>query len=58
MSVGKYVGAWGEVRKEVGKGMWGMGEGKGRCGGVKKCGEGVGECMEVSVGKCVGVWDR
>ena len=35
---GKYVGAWGEVRKEVGKGMWGVGEGKARCGGVKKCG--------------------
>ena len=51
---------WGkEWEKDVGKGMWGMGEGKGRCGGgVKKCGEGVGECMEVSVGKCVGVWDR
>ena len=26
MSVGKYVGAWGEVRKEVGKGMWGVGK--------------------------------
>ena len=38
MSVGKYVGAWGEVRKEVGKGMWGGGEGKARCGGVQKCG--------------------
>ena len=35
MSVGKYVEAWGEVRKEVGKGMGGVGEGKGRFGGCK-----------------------
>ena len=33
VSVGKYVGAWGEVRKEVVKGM---GEGKRRCGGCKE----------------------
>ena len=56
MSVGKYVGAWGEVRKEVGKGMWGMGEGKGRCGGGGK--EVWGRCGRVYGGECVRVWDR
>ena len=25
--------------------IWGVGEGKGKCGGVKKCGGDVGECM-------------
>ena len=33
VSEGKYVGAWEEVKKEVGKGM---GEGKRRCGGCKE----------------------
>ena len=48
VSVGKYVGAWGEVKKEVGKGM-GVGEGKRRCGGVKNCG---GRCGRVYGGEC------
>ena len=26
--------------------IWGVGEGKRKCGGVKKCGGGVGECGE------------
>ena len=35
--------------------MWG--KVRGDSGGVnKQQGGGVGECMEVSVGKCVGVW--
>ena len=41
---GKVMRVWGKVRGDSG----------GR--GVNKCGGGVGECMEVSVGKCVGVW--
>ena len=66
---GKYVWAWGGVRKEVGKGMGGVGENKGRCGGCKKlwgevwksvwgeCGKvcwGVGEVR----GKVCGVWGK
>ena len=41
--VGKCVGVWGKVKKDV----W----------GVEKCGEGVGKCMG-TVGKCVGVWGK
>ena len=44
-------------------GRWGKkygayGEGKGRCGGVKKCGGRCGRPYGVSLGKCVGVWGR
>ena len=34
--------------------MWG--KVRGDLGGVNKSGGSVGECMEVSVGKCIGVW--
>ena len=37
--------------------MGGVGKGKGRCGGVKKCGRVYGVSME-GVVKCVGVWGR
>ena len=33
----------------------GVGEGKGRCGGVKKCAESCGSGYRLSVGKGVGV---
>ena len=36
VSVGKYAGAYGEVRRGVGKGMGGLGKVR-RDGGVKKC---------------------
>ena len=56
--MGQCVGECGEV-------CWGgegrskgcMGEGKGRCGGVKKCGRVYGVRVE-SVGRCVEVWGR
>ena len=47
-----------EGEGDVGRGMGGVGEGKGRCGGVKKCEERCERVYGVSVGKCVGVWGR
>ena len=41
-----------------GRGMKGVGEGKGRCGRVKKCEGRFGRVHGVSVGKYVGVWVR
>ena len=45
---GKF-GAWGEVRKEVGKGMGVWGKVRGDMEGVKKCG---GRCGRVYGGEC------
>ena len=42
---GKVCWVWGEVRRDLGKGMGGVRKGKGRCGGVKKCGGSVAERM-------------
>ena len=57
VSVVKCAGAWGEVRRDVGKGMGGVEEGKEICGGCKevwgRCERVYGVSLE-SVSKCVG----